>query len=188
MKTVNITLYAVIGLFMFSATACASNTNSSSNYSSERSEITRAMIEQAQEGWIAALVSVGAAENPSARASEVLENYYDFNGSGVLFKPTLTHGAQTFRMTKEGAHSYFVGGNASFAQDDGFALRPYVSGVADIKDVVIVGRAAIAMGNITLTAYDGSTVMVDKTFGYRLDDNGNLRIITHHSSLPFSPN
>lgn len=187
MKTVNILAYGLVGLFLFSATACASNTNANS-YSSERGEITRAMIEQAQEGWIAALVSVGAAEDPAARASEVLRNYYDFDGKGVLFKPTLTHGEQTFRMTKEGALSYFVGGNAAFAQDDGFALRPYVSGVADIRDVVIVGRAAIAMGNVTLTAYDGSTVMVDKTFGYRLDDNGNLRIITHHSSLPFSPN
>ncbi|MCC5925881.1 MAG: phosphoribosyl-AMP cyclohydrolase [Bacteroidetes bacterium] len=187
MKTVNILSYAFVGLFMLSATACASNSNANS-YGTDRNEITRAMIEQAQEGWIAALVSVGAAEDPSARAYEVLTNYYDFSGSGVLFKPTLTHGEQTFRMTKDGALSYFVGGNAAFAQDDGFALRPYVSGVADIKDVVIVGKAAIAMGNITLTAYDGSTVMVDKTFGYRMDENGNLRIITHHSSLPFSPN
>lgn len=145
------------------------------------------MIEQAQERWIAALVSVGSAEDPSARAREVLASYYDFDGKGVLFKPTLTHGEQTFRMTKDGAHSYFVGGNSTFAQDDGFALRPYVSGVSEIADVVIIGNVAIAMGNITLTAYDGSTVMVDKTFGYRLDEHGNLRIITHHSSLPFTP-
>jgi hypothetical protein len=29
--------------------------------------------------------------------------------------------------------------------------------------------------------------MVDKTFGYKRDATGALRIVLHHSSLPYSP-
>jgi hypothetical protein len=29
--------------------------------------------------------------------------------------------------------------------------------------------------------------MVDKTFGYQRTDGGSLRIVLHHSSLPFQP-
>jgi hypothetical protein len=34
---------------------------------------------------------------------------------------------------------------------------------------------------------DGNEVMVDKTFGYVRDAAGDLRIVLHHSSLPFTP-
>lgn len=153
--------------------------------------LSKEMIHQAQKTWIQALVSIGEVHvnggDAAARASEVLTTYYDFENGSVLFKPTLTHGKQTFRLTKEGALAYFVGGNAAFPDDDGFALRPYVSGSVEMADVIIHGNVAIAMSNITLNAYDGSSVTVNKTFGYRLDDAGNLRIITHHSSLPFQP-
>jgi hypothetical protein len=45
---------------------------------------------------------------------------YD-NGT-VLFKPTLTFGDQTFRLDKEGAAAYFIGGNPKYPNDTGFAL------------------------------------------------------------------
>jgi len=153
--------------------------------------ITKDMVYNAQNTWVQALVSIGQAHvsggDATARANEVLTTYYDFANGTVLFKPTLTHGKQTFRFTKEGALAYFVGGNEAYPDDNGFALRPYVSGTVEMGEVVVHGNTAIAMSNITLKAYDGSTVTVNKTFGYRLDDSGNLIIITHHSSLPFQP-
>jgi hypothetical protein len=43
------------------------------------------------------------------------------------------------------------------------------------------------MGNVLLTNKDGKVTTVDKTWQFLKDDNGNLRIILHHSSLPYTP-
>jgi hypothetical protein len=42
------------------------------------------------------------------------------------------------------------------------------------------------MGNVHITDASGAVTTVDKTFGYQLDEAGDLRIVLHHSSLPFS--
>ncbi|GEM_PF-463618 len=192
---------AALSAVLLTFTACSNgdsgyDSNSANGYTSAQSgetsqAITRDMIQSAQEVWIDQLVRIGEAHatdgDARAVAREVLDTYYDYATNPVLFKPTLTHGEQTFRHTVEGALAYFVGGDDNFPNDSGFALQPYVSGVTDISEVFIHGDVAIAMGNITLTAADGSTVTVDKTFGYRMDSSGNLRIVTHHSSLPFTP-
>lgn len=176
---------------MFVSACNSDSAYTTSEQSDKNTTITRDMIQSAQEVWIDQLVGIGQAhadgEDASQVATEVLNTFYDYDNNPVMFKPTLTHGEQTFRPTFDGALAYFVGGNENFSDYSGFALRPNVSGTTDISEVFIHGDVAIAQGNITLTAYDESTVTVDKTFGYRMDDDGNLRIITHHSSLPFSP-
>lgn len=189
-KIYSLITVAIIACLIF--TACTEG-HSSPDYTrtaSPDTQITAEMIERAQNEWIAALVSIGAAHagegDAEATAREVLNNFYNFNAAPVLFKPTLTFGEQTFRPTKDGALAYFVGGDDSFPNDSGFALRPWVGGTSEIANYFIHGDMAVAMGNVTLEAYDGSTVTVDKTFGYVLD-NGTLRIVLHHSSLPFAP-
>lgn len=153
--------------------------------------ITKEMVYDAQITWVQALVSIGetyvSGGDVTAKASEVLTTYYDFEDGMVLFKPTLAFGEQTFRFSKEGALSYFIGGNDAYPNDKGFALRPYISGTVDMGEIVVIGNAVIAMSTINLKAYDGATVTVNKTFAYRLDERGNLIIITHHSSVPFQP-
>lgn len=49
----------------------------------------------------------------------------------------------------------------------------------------IEGDIAMWMGWITLTDRDGEKTTVDKSFGYRRDAFGTLRIVLHHSSLPY---
>jgi hypothetical protein len=44
------------------------------------------------------------------------------------------------------------------------------------------------MGKVRLTDAEGNVTEVDKTWGYKRDEAGNLRIVLHHSSLPFQPN
>ncbi|MCX5744837.1 MAG: hypothetical protein NT062_20305 [Proteobacteria bacterium] len=46
---------------------------------------------------------------------------------------------------------------------------------------------AIAMGNVYFRDAKGTEVKVDKTFGYRRDASGALKIVLHHSSLPYTP-
>lgn len=149
--------------------------------------ITEEMVQEAQNEWIDGLSAIGEADDPEAVATEVLNRHYDFDGAGVLFKPTLAHGDQSFRFTREGALSYFVGGNENYPDDAGFALSNYVEGTAVVENVIVQDNIAISMSRISLVSETGDIVTVDKTFAYRMDDEGNLRIITHHSSLPYMP-
>ena len=43
------------------------------------------------------------------------------------------------------------------------------------------------MGWVLLTDKDGQVTKVDKSWGYKKDDSGVLRIVLHHSSLPYTP-
>lgn len=153
--------------------------------------ITRAQIEAAQVAWCDALVRIGqaAATGGDARAvaSEVLSTAYGYDRGPTLFKPTLTFGERTFRMTKAGALAYFVGGDPAYPDDHGFALKTWVRCTPAIEGVVASGDMALAMGNVHLEDKKGTKVTVDKTFGYQRDDRGALRIVLHHSSLPHKP-
>jgi hypothetical protein len=42
------------------------------------------------------------------------------------------------------------------------------------------------MGNVMLTDSTGKVTTVDKTWGFKKDNQGKLRIVLHHSSLPFA--
>jgi len=44
------------------------------------------------------------------------------------------------------------------------------------------------MGNYFFTGTDGDETKVEYSFGYTKDEDGNLKIVLHHSSLPYSPN
>ena len=47
---------------------------------------------------------------------------YAYETEVVLFKPTLAADTQ-FRLDKVAALSYFVGGNSSYSEDGGFAIK-----------------------------------------------------------------
>jgi hypothetical protein len=42
------------------------------------------------------------------------------------------------------------------------------------------------MGNVLFTGPDGKVTTVDKTWSFVKDDAGKLRIVVHHSSLPYA--
>ena len=42
------------------------------------------------------------------------------------------------------------------------------------------------MGHVTVIDAKGNRTMVDKTWGYVRGPDGKLRIVLHHSSLPYS--
>lgn len=106
----------------------------------------------------------------------------------MLFNPTLTFGEQTFRLDKEGAAAYFIGGNPKYPNDDGFALKPWVgcryTNAGDNAGVLIDGAFAATMGNVYLTDDKGDETVVDKLFVFRRGDDGKRRIIVHKSAIP----
>ena len=118
-------------------------------------------------------------------ASDMIDNLYGFNFGKVLFKPTFSGGSQTFRPTKEGALSYFVGHNPAYPNDSGFGIKFWREISSDTSAIFIDDTVAMWMGCVVLIDRDGQVTKVDKSWGYKLDDVGNLRIVLHHSSLPY---
>ena len=126
-------------------------------------------------------------EKATLVAEGILDKLYGFNLGPVLFKPTLSGGSQTFRLTREGALSYFVGQNAVYPQDSGFGIKFWRKVSAETSAVFIDKTVAMWMGWVTFIDKNEQVTKVDKSWGYKLDNKSNLRIILHHSSLPYIP-
>lgn len=139
-------------------------------------------ILNAQKEWAEAIVDIGKAENPEITAQDIIDKLYGYDTGTVLFKPTLASD-DPFRGTKEEALSYFVGG--SIAEDKGFALAPYTKVRFENEDIITQCNTALSMGEYYFTKTDGSEIKVEYSFGYIRDEDGNLKINLHHSSLPY---
>lgn len=153
--------------------------------------ITVAEVEAAQRAWGDALVAISTTYDRDGFAAAkrlaetVLDSAYAYNMGPVLFKPTLTVTPQTFRTKRDGALAYFVGGDKTYPNDSGFALKGWRAYKIDNAGIVVTGTSATSMGNVTFTDAKGNVTTVDKTWGYVRDGEGKLRIFLHHSSLPY---
>ena len=154
--------------------------------------ITEPEVRAAEKAWGDALVTIsrdyetGGIDKARATASAVLDAAYGYNLGPVLFKPTLTQEPQTFRLTKAGALAYFVGHDrANYPNDDGFALKNWRSVEVQDVGIQINGNVANTMGKVVMRDKDGKVTTVDKTWVFKKDDKGVVRIILHHSSLPY---
>lgn len=181
-------------LLVFAA-GCHTHTHDHPHHTHEATpSITYDEVHAALQTWCDAVVSIGKVYTEGGDymglTTETINTLYDYQVGEVFFKPTLAFGAQTFRLTDVGAVAYFAGSNENYPDDKGFALRPWITATyttagENNKGIQIHGDVALYMGNVSFTDPDGNTVTVDKTFGFKKRD-GKLRIIQHHSSLPFS--
>lgn len=176
-------------LFCFSLSAVAQEVlpgHKLTNYN-----VTEQMVVDAQKAWAESLLKISKTHMDGGdfrkAASDVLDAGYNYGNGIVLFKPTLTSGEQTFRLDKEGALAYFVGGNPKFNDDTGFALKGWVRYKTKNAGIIINGTVAVTTGNIYLYDKDGKETVVDKTWGFKMDEYGKLKIFLHHSSLPYKP-
>ncbi|RLP52214.1 MAG: phosphoribosyl-AMP cyclohydrolase [Ketobacter sp.] len=156
-------------------------------------EITAQELEEARKIWGDALIAISKAfeEGGIDAAREVADGAQDaayaYNLGPVLFKPTLASGEQTFRPTREGALAYFVGHSEEYPLDSGFGIKGWRTVVSETSASFIQGDVAMWMGWVTFTDRDGNVTKVDKSWGYKKDEAGTLRIVLHHSSLPYQP-
>lgn len=154
--------------------------------------VTESEVVAAQKAWGDALVAISTTYEQKglaaakALAENIIDEAYGYQMGTVLFKPTLTIAPQTFRTTREGALAYFVGGNPAFPKDNGFALKGWRKVEIQNAGIFITGNAATTMGNVLITDKNGKVTTVDKTWKFIKDNNGKLRIVLHHSSLPYS--
>ena len=169
----------------------ARETADRSNYAA----IAELDVNAAQKAWCDALVTIGQVYSEGGDyksvASGLIDDLYDYKEGTVFFKPTLAFGANAFRSTKEGALSYFIGGNPNFPEDTGFALKRWVKvhydNNAAENGIQIHGSVALTMGNFYLTNYEGEKIFVEKTLVFRRCSDGKLRLCAHKSALPFDP-
>lgn len=155
--------------------------------------ITENELSAARQAWGDALISIAKSyeaegiDGAREVASTVLDAAYGYNLGPVLFKPTLASGEKTFRPTKKGALSYFVGHDDDFPLDGGFGIKGWRECVSETSASFIEGDVAMWMGWVIMTDKDGKVTKVDKSWGYKKDEEGVLRIVLHHSSLPYQP-
>ena len=143
-----------------------------------------------QSKWANGIVEIGKTKNNFEESSSVTTKFinelYDFKNGNVQFKPTKASINQ-FRNDFESALSYFIGNNSNFSEDSGFALKPWVNVEFKNESINIYGDIGIAMGNYFFTDQNGAKTKVEYSFVYkRVADS--LKIVLHHSSLPYSSN
>ena len=119
-------------------------------------------------------------------ATDHINNLYAYGISDVLFKPTLA-ATEQFRPTFDKALSYFVASNNACPEDKGFAIKGWTAVEFENEDIITVGSVGMAMGNYFFTTPEGDEAKVEYSFGYMLDADDNVRIILHHSSMPYAP-
>lgn len=189
----------ISGAVMVSKTSLAdSNEKTTTPLNQQVAFLNRAITENevlaAQKAWGDALVAISTTHDTKGKAAakalagKVIDEAYAYQFGPVLFKPTLTVAPQTFRTTRAGALAYFVGGDTNFPTDKGFALKSWRKVEIQNAAILITGNTATTMGNVMVTDKQGKTTTVDKTWQFLKDDNGKLRIVLHHSSLPYTAN
>ena len=190
MKTL-VTTIAGIGLLSVSAVA-ENSTNATTSALADNvatlptgKAITEADVQAAQKAWGEAVVAIGAAGDKAPELAEkIAKEAYAFDQGWIQFKATLA-AKQPFRPDLEGTLSYFVSGNDKFAEDKGFALKPWSKVRFDNHTVKFHGNIAIAMGHYFFTGPDGKEVKVEYTKGYVKCAEGKVKIFLQDSSLPY---
>ena len=145
-------------------------------------------IEKAQEKWGNGIVKIGELKDTIKECRmftlDFISKMYDYENGIVQFKPTKASDAQ-FRGDVKAALSYFIGSDSDFSEDSGFALNPWVNVDFENNSINIINDIAIAMGNYFFKDNNGNKTKVEYSFVYKKNDKGDLKIILHHSSLPF---
>ena len=170
--------------------------------------LTLADVHEAQQAWGDAVIAIGNAWVDDGCDGALDAAYTAFDAAyslPLLFKPTVATIPDTFRTTRDGAVSYFVGhcSPEHVPSDYGFALA-FLPGNIDDRTTwkgynatrfhgfsYVVGEGefcntAVAQGKVALTSrLTGTSSSVDKTFVYAKASTGlRARIVSHHSSLP----
>ena len=141
-----------------------------------------------QKEWANSIISIGKAflnkQDYLDITDKFLDRLYFFNKGKVLFKPTKASHKQ-FRRSKNEFISYFIGHDKVSDEDKGFALEPWKNIYFENFDTIFFENILISMGNYFFTNYRDEQIKVEYSFGYMLDNKSILKIVFHHSSVPY---
>ncbi len=151
--------------------------------------VTKDQVLKAQKKWAEGIENISKTfvekGDYKQTATDHINTLYAYDMGEVLFKPTLASEDQ-FRETFDQALSYFVTGNIQ--EDSGFAIKPWKKVRFGEQEIITGDEYAAAMGNYYFTPMDSDEeTKVEFTFVYIINENEELKINVHHSSLPFTP-
>lgn len=138
-------------------------------------QITESDIIKAQKAWGDAVVKISQLPPSKQRkaTSFMIEKLYAFDDQEVLFKPTSQN---KVILKKKDAIDYFTPSNSAKIKAVKFINANFI----------LLEKVAIAMGQYQFKPKGKKPVyLLDYTFVYTRNKNNTLKIITHHSSLPF---
>ena len=155
-------------------------------------------VHAAQYAWKSLILKISntyaTGGNFTAVAEEGIAKYYGYDIGKVEFKPTQAV-EHPFRPTAGGALSYFVGcaaaGPYCIQEDKGFAIaggEGWSKVRFDNDQINCFGDEdiAVAQGYYYFTNNKtGDIAEVEYSFGYKRMASGDLKIILHHSSVPY---
>ena len=155
------------------------------------SEITK-KIENVQKEWSKYILDIGEAfrngKDYKKLGEELLDKLYSFdNNNKISFKPTMP-GKKNFRFLKKDVLSYFIGSKDQSNNDSGFALKGWKKIIFDNYNLKQINNIVLAMGAYFFQDSSNKTIEVEYTFAYLIEDSDNLKIILHHSSIPYLKN
>ena len=140
-----------------------------------------------QKSWSDGIIIIGNLykdnENYHKIALKFIDKNYAYDCTDVLFKPTLA-ADKPFRLDKISALSYFIGENADYPEDSGFAIKGWDNIRWENIGVNINDDSAICMGHYFFRKKDDHELMVEFSLVLRKFD-GILKIILHDSHLPY---
>jgi len=175
-------LTSVAGAFALTLTACTTAATALTDNSVSKQDVL-----DAQKTWGEGIVAISTVHKKGgdykARATSHINDLYAYGMTDVMFKPTLAAEDQ-FRETFPEALSYFIGTEGT--EDGGFAIKGWTNVRWESNGIFVSGDSATSMGNYYFTGPDGTETKVEYSFGYVADENGDLKINLHHSSLPYS--
>ena len=155
-------------------------------------------VHAAQYAWKSLILKISntyaTGGNFTAVAEEGIAKYYGYDIGKVEFKPTQAV-EHPFRPTAGGALSYFVGcaaaGPYCIQEDKGFAIaggEGWSKVRFDNDQINCFGDEdiAVAQGYYYFTNNKtGDIAAVEYSFGYKRMASGALKIVLHHSSIPY---
>ena len=171
-----------------------------SNCNNKNMFITEEEVNQYQKKWANAIKSISNEYLNNGDyilvAKKSAEELYGYGiHEPILFKPTKATN-NPFRPSLSDAMSYFVGAinypnSEKFENEDaGFAInggKGWNNITFDNHNISLNENIAIAMGTYNFTcATSGNVTIAQYTFAYKRSYDDKLRIILHHSSVPYS--
>lgn len=155
--------------------------------------ISDSEVRLALQTWCDGIVEIGRVYEEGgdyrSKARDVVEQNYAFDRATrgkLLFKPTRAS-EHPFRSTEDEFLSYFVGGK--YAEDAGFAISPWWSKVRFDNYGTFFdddGSGATAMGHYYFTSGLDASTRIEAEYTLQFVQVGDrLKIVVHHSSLPY---
>lgn len=153
-------------------------------------KISLAEVEATEKQWADSVLAISQAYGANQGYEKLADDFvsqcygYDIPGQVVLFKPTKAVNP-SFRSTKQGAVSYFIGGDDHYPEDGGFALHPWEKITFNNDSMVVNNELTLVMGECYLIDHQKECTTLQYSLGLTRFQGG-IKLILHHSSFPYS--